>query len=437
MTDETESAPSAVPEPGVDQPEDGDPWYTSWAVPIAIVAIAVGLIAGIVLVAQQDQGEGRTALGGTTVEPSALPVTVPFREIAGHIVIDVTFGDDSRTVPMILDSGAPTIVSEEIAEVFGGGIAGTVATTTADGGVITSDVVPLPKLTIGEAVFRTVGAVIDAIEPGNPFYCISDSGFIGASLMQAAVWQIDPASGNVTIAQSVDDLDHIDDAIRLDFARASDVSPSPLVELSVRGEPLTFLLDTGSDGWLAANATDLNDIGIYATGNAPTEAVLGTTAAGGFTSLVQWLAAEVTLGEEAQRLPIATVGVLPEGQGNAGTDFLSRFVVTFDWSEDAVYLDPIAELAPTTPSSAGLAWSDGYVVGSYVEGLPGNEGLALSTEVTAIDGRDVTHAPFDDFCTRLTAEGTATYEMTVAGEVPTTVVVAPVKDFFEPLLGNR
>ncbi len=77
-----------------------DPWYTSWAVPVLIVAITIGLIAGIVFVAQQEQGEGRNALVGTTVEAGALPVTVPYRSVAGSIVIDVALGEGSRTVPI-------------------------------------------------------------------------------------------------------------------------------------------------------------------------------------------------------------------------------------------------------------------------------------------------------------------------------------------------
>ncbi len=292
--------------------------------------------------------------------------------------------------------------------------------------------VSLPQLAIGGAVFRDVGAVVGAIEPGNPFYCISEGGFIGASLMQAAVWQVDPAAGTVTIAESSEGLDRVDGAIKLDFVRASDVSPSPLVELLMGDEPLTILLDTGSDGWLVVNTDDLNGIGIYAAPDAPAVAVRAATAGGAVPARIEWVSAGLALDAALQRLPVATSRLLPEGQGNAGTDFLRHFVATYDWSEDVVYLDPITELVPATPPSAGLAWEDGYVVGAIVAGYPGNETLSLGTEVAAIDGRTVSGVPFDDFCTRLEG-GPASYEMTVAGERPTIVEVALVEDFFEPL----
>jgi predicted aspartyl protease len=413
--------------------DDEGRWRNSLAVPVVIIAVAVGLIVAIIVLAQQDQGSGRAALSGTTLDQTTLPVTVPYREVAGYIVLDVTLGQGSRTVPMILDTGAPTIVSEEIAEVFSSGSAGTISTASADGQVINSDVVVLPQLSIGGARFDDVGAVLGAIEPGNPFYCVSDAGFIGASLMQTGVWQIDPLAGTVTIASSTAELEHLDDAIRLDFARASDVSPSPLVPIRVAEGSLALVLDTGSDGWLTVNPHALDEVGLDVPADAPSQEILSTTAAGIVSTRASWIAADLGFGDEEHRLPLAAAGLLPAGQGDAGTDFLRHFVVTIDWVEDVAYLSPLGdELAPAVPASAGLAWDEGFVVGSFVLGVPGTEGLVLDTDVVALDGRDVTRAPFDDFCARM-LDGPATYEMTVAGELPSTVDVAPVEDFFEAL----
>ena len=412
--------------------EHDDGWRTSLAVPVLIVAVAAGLIGAIVLVSQGQQDAGRDALAATTVDAAALPVTVPYREVAGYPVIDVTLGDGSRTVPMILDTGAPTIVSAEVAEVFGSGSAGTVSTASVDGQVVTSEIVTLPLLSIGGAAFTDVGAVVGAIEPGNPFYCLTDAGFIGASLMQTGVWRIDPGAGTVTIAASADDLPGLDDAVRFDFARASDVSPSPLVELPVGEGTLRVLLDTGSDGWLAVSPGDLDSVGGVLRTDAPAQEVLATTFEGITGSRIAWSSATVGLGEP-RTMPIATVDTLPDGQGNAGTDLLRHFIVTLDWGEDVVYLQPLDEApAPSVPASASVAWDEGFVVGSRVLGQPGAEALELDTSVEAIEDRDVSRAPFDDFCRHL-LDGPDTYELTVAGEVPTTVGVAPVEDFFEPL----
>ncbi len=230
----------------------------------------------------------------------------------------------------------------------------------------------------------------------------------------------------LTIAASVDGLDHIDGATALEFTPASAVSPSPLVELPAGEGSLTFLLDTGSDGWLATHPADLEDAGIVVTDDAPSMAILGSGSAGPVLTRARWVEAAIA----GEPLPIAASESMPQGQGDAGTDYLSRFVVTIDWPAGVVYLDPIADLAPSVPASVALAWDDGFVVGSYVEGPAGIAGLELGARVQAIDGQDVTRAPFDDFCRRLT-DGPDAFEMTIAGgEVPVTVDVAPVEGFF-------
>jgi len=407
--------------PGADEGH----WATSRLVPLAIIAVAVGLIGAIIVFARQEQDDGRAVLAAAAVDSATLPISVPYREVAGAVVIDVTLGNSDRSVPMLLDTGAPTIVSGQIAETYGTGLAGTVSAASIDGQVVTSDVVALPRLAIGGAVFSTVGAVVGELEPGNPFACLSEAGFIGANLMRTAVWQLDPVAGVVTIAPSVDGLDHIDGADRFDLLPASDISPSPLIEVPLGEGTLTTLLDTGSNGWLAAHPDDLGKLGVAIPDDAPAMAILGTTAGGASVARARWVDAE----RGRAVLPVAAMELLSPGQAVAGMDYLSRYVVTVDWPGGAVYLDPIATVAPSTPASASLAWDDGFVVGSYVEGLPANDGLQLAAPVLAIDDEIVSDAPFDRFCRHLT-QPPERMVFTLEADHAETVPVAPVEDLF-------
>jgi predicted aspartyl protease len=429
--DQITNVQAPVPSTTFETPEPPESrWRTSLLVPLTIILVVAGIIGGIVLLSRQEQDAGGTVLASASVDDDSLPVTVPYREVGGAIVIDVTLGSGDRSLPMILDTGAPTIVSEATARAYAGEVAGTVASVSADGQVISSNVVPLAEVSVGGAVFTDVGAVVGAIEPGNPFYCMTDSGFIGANLMRTAVWQIDPRARRVTIAASTEGLDHIDGATRLELTPASDISPSPLVELPAGEGSLTFLLDTGSNGWLAANPQDLAGVGVELPDDPPTMTILGTGAAGSFSTRVRWL--DAAIGPEP--LLLAVSEALPEGVGNAGTDYLSRFVVTIDWPGGSVYLDPVAELLPSVPPSAALAWDEGFVVGSYVEDAPGNESLELGAGVARIDGQVVAGAPFADFCDHLLADDEE-LSFTLAGETPATVQVRPVEGFFDPLSG--
>lgn len=404
--------------------------------PVLIIGLTATLIVAIIFVARQEQDAGTDVLAGTSVDPATLPVTVPMRSVAGSLVIDVTLGDGSRTVPMILDTGAPTIVSENVAEVFTDGPAGTISTTSPRGEVFTNEVVRLPELSIGGARFSDVGAVVGTIEPGNPFYCLTEAGFIGSSLMQTGAWHLDPEAGTLTIAASVEDLSVADGAWRLHFERASTVSPSPLVELPVGSGTVRVLLDTGSDAWLGVSPGDFVAVSGEVHPDAPVEERLTAALEDSGAARVTWASAAVEPAGSglAGPLPVAIIDTLPEGQGLAGTDLLRHFAVTIDWSEDTVYLQPLESApVPTVPSLGSVTWDDGFVVGSRLPGAPGAAALEPGAPVSAIDGRDVTRAPFDDFC-RHRLDGPERYELTVGGDVPVTVAVAPALGFFDPLL---
>ncbi|HZV99991.1 MAG TPA: retropepsin-like aspartic protease [Candidatus Deferrimicrobium sp.] len=170
-------------------PETEGRWSSSRLVPLAIVAAAGAVIAVLLFSARGEQDAGLAALGAGTVQAESLPITLPIRYVAGQVVVDARLGDDETARPMLLDTGAPTAISDSLAGIHGGDPAGTVSTLTIDGQVTSSPVVPLRRLRIGPAEFRDVGAVETAIDRADPLWCLADAGLIGASLMRNAVWQ--------------------------------------------------------------------------------------------------------------------------------------------------------------------------------------------------------------------------------------------------------
>jgi len=401
---------------------------------VVVTIISAGTLVILPSEDRVDQG-GLAALASTFPDPATLPVTVPFDYVDGHIVVDVTISSGGPTLPMVLDSGAPTILSAELAETFGQP-AGTVSTSSVDGRAVDAKVVTIPELGIGGALFRDVGALsgLDVTEPGNPLACLGEHGFIGANLARA-VWQIDYPDRELTIAPAVDGLDHIEGAIRLGFERASGASPSPLLGLPAGEGALTLLVDTGSDGWIIVNPSDLRAAGGRVPADAPALTTLSAGAGGSFADRLAFAMMDLDLDDfTLPSLLVATSEALPEGRGILGNEFLSHFVVTIDWTEDVIYLEPLsADIVPEVPLSATLTWRDGYVLGSLADGPPGAEDLTVGTEVVAIDGEDATGATFEDYCARFGRTGLDARELTVAGRPPVTLTVTPVEDFYAPL----
>lgn len=400
---------------------------------LAVLGTIVIVIAGIWL-AEKEKENGLGALEGTSVDVATLPQTVPFTTVAGHIVVDATLGGSDEVVPLILDSGAPVILSDAIAERFGGPSAGSMQTAAIDGSVISSEVVLVSELRLGDAIFRDAGAVKGFVDDDNPLSCISRNGLIGASLMKEAVWQIDYDRGEVTIAASTDGLDHIDGALQLGFSSPTTTSPSPRIVLGAGDDALSVLIDTGSDGGLTVNPGDLEAVGVEIETDGPAYDVVAAGAAGSYDARVIYspvdlaLTAEVTLHD----YPVATIDSLQLRQGNVGNGFLDDFVVTIDWPNSVLYLDPISpEPGPSVPQAVSLSWDgERVMVGSLVGGsAPAAAGLALSQPIASIDGLDVSGATRDEFCELSATYASGTFE--ISTDDGATYLIDAVSDFFD------
>ena len=406
---------------------------------VAVAAlVAVGLFGFTLLQSGDDQEAGLAALEGTSVDESTLPVTVPFDFVAGHIVVEATLADSDEPVALILDTGAPTILSDELADQTGGEVVGHLNTAAIDGTVIKEEIVPLTELRLGDATFTDVGSIKGFLEPDNPLSCISSNGLIGASLMKEAVWQIDYGTKQITIAPSVDDLDHVDGAIALGFVSPNASSPSPQLPLLAGEGTLNFLIDTGSDGSLTVNPEDLAGIGMEVDPSGPAYGTEAAGSAGSYDARLLYAGVDLELGnQQLDGFPVATIESLQAGQGNIGNAFMSNYVVTIDWPQGNIYFDPVSDdPRPPAPPAATIGWDgERITVGGVVEGSDAADaGIAIGQLVSSIDGRDVSAATRDDFCELYVAERREDgFELTTDGGQ--TYQVSPVEDFYDPLEG--
>ena len=311
---------------------------------LAVVLIVVLAIVGLgVLLGTDDQQSGLDALEATSVDESTLPQIASLEVIGGHIVVDASLNGSDEPTDFILDSGALTTYSDSVANAFGGETSGSISEAAIDGTVLKTEVVPVSTLDIGGAVFQNVGGAKGFLDLDNPLSCISSNGLIGASLMKEAVWQIDYRAQTVTIAMSVDDLDHIEGAVSLPFTSPTSASPSPVVSMGAGNGSLAFLLDTGSDGGLTLNPADLEAIGVTLDESGPTISLLGAGVAGTFETDLVYVGVDLTFGDMLlPAYPVATIDTLAPGQGNIGGAFLDDFITTIDWPSGVVYFDPVA-----------------------------------------------------------------------------------------------
>jgi hypothetical protein len=141
----------------------------------------------------------------------------------------------------------------------------------------------------------------------------------------------------------------------------------------------------------------------------------------------------IKLGDVELVVP-ATVseGTAPGANGNIGHAFLQNFVVTFDYTADTMYLEPLFEgnRVPQldSPNGAGILWADDkLIVSSVPKGSPADKaGLTVGKVVTKLDGKAVQGITIDDYCATIFG---ARHE-TVTTDDGKTYDASPVEDFY-------
>lgn len=399
---------------------------------LALFLAAAGMTAAF---AQEEKKE-RGPEDYNVLDADKLPITIPFKEVAHHVVVDMAVGD-SEPLAFMFDTGAGSFLTTELAETHASQLIGEIKTASGGNKITTQSLRLYPSVTVaGSVEIREVLALDPWAVQNTPLYCVTPYGLLGASAMMNGVWQVDYGSNEITVASSVDQLDHIDGAIAVPFTPQPGLSPTPLVELPVGDGKLLFIVDTGGGIGIAVNTADAASVGLEAAQDTPLITSMAAGAAGTFESSTAFVKTAVTFGDRKIDYPIAIGdGMAPTTQGNIGHNFLKNFVVTWDWSSNTMYLDPLAEddsvPLPNPPGGGSLAWDgEKIIVGAVIPGSSAAEaGLAIGQTVTAVDGQSVEGATIDDFCTLFSAGA----HQTLTTENGTTFDISPIEGFYSEM----
>ena len=206
---------------------------------------------------------------------------------------------------------------------------------------------------------------------------------------------------------------------------------------SFEGIPAKFDIDTGSRSELTLTKPFVEQYKLDAKHPHCVDAVDGWGVGGPSRSCVT-RGAMLSIG--AIQVPDVVTGFATQNkgafaaasyQGNIGTGFLKRFVVTFDYGHSMMYLKPVAHPSDDigTYDRAGL-WingsENGFKVVDVVLHAPGDEaGIKVDDEIVAVDGKPAKSIPLYDLRRRLRDErpGTVVTFTVKRGDQQKTVAV--------------
>ena len=351
-----------------------------------------------------DAISGSALLAGVNPTQDSFNVITEFRLKQNTILLDARPGSAAAVQSFVMDSGAPVTIAPALARELGLQPLSTIALAGPEGGNRVVPVTRVPALTISGLGFQDLGAVVDWVEPPNQLACLSTAGLMGASLLQAAIWQIDFQTQKITITNSLAGLPGLADATQIPFKR-SDASGSPRIDVGVSGaEDISLLIDLGFNGSIAIPIALLEESGDRVL-EMPVEVGQSSATVFGQQSSQTHIAMlrELRLGDlRLHDFPVVTGATVSDF--HVGIDFLRHFRVTVDWLNNDLYLEPVGQANAVYPDIATYGFSPQLRNGQLVAGAiwqtsaADRAGMVPGDQLLEIDGRDVRVADFTSLC---------------------------------------
>lgn len=291
-------------------------------------------------------------LSGGNVGNTDFKTEIPFTYIDERICVKSKINNSDKEYTFILDTYSPCMVRESLVKSIP---LDTLDLTEQMGKQLEGSMMkPLfPKfetISLGDVVFKDIGAIVMREDEKNPFLQVLEDGLIGANLLKCCVWQFNFQDMKIVVTDKKDRLDHLMNAARLPFNPIS-VQQSPNIRITLNDEDsIDVQFDTGSKGFLTFSSPSLlalvdsgDAVALHRRSISPIESPESD-----IETYHLALLKSLKLGEKTfHDLPVGVYRKQNEketAQGNIGIEFMKHFIVTIDWSENQLYLAPIKGL---------------------------------------------------------------------------------------------
>jgi hypothetical protein len=335
-----------------------------------------------------------SAAADFAIAGGAHSVTIPFDLIANHIHARVMI-DGKGPFYVIFDTGGVNLINPELAKelgikVEGAGEARGAGDATMEMSLARVDEIDIGGAKISKQVF--IALALDSLYPANG---VEMRGMVGYETFRRFVTRIDYGARTITLFDPKY-FDPKDAGTPIHIAFAGNAA---IVDGSYNGIPGKFQIDTGSRSALTLNAPFVAANDLLAKSGKGVDAVDGWGVGGPSRSHVVRGGVLKIGGVEVDH-PVTGFGqdkagafADPTMSGNIGGGTLKRFVVTFDYANNTMYLKPVTQKVADLDSYDRFgAWfnigKDGYDVVAVTPGSPAEAaGLKAGDTITAIDGK--------------------------------------------------
>ena len=329
---------------------------------------------------------------GASIDGGAASVTLPFRLLNNHIYITGTV-NGKGPYTFIVDTGGHTLVSPHLVTEVGLKTVGAAAMSGSGDKTAPSGFTHIDEIALGAVRMRNqLGFAAEIYEPA--IEGIRVEAMVGFELFRRFVVRIDYGRHELTIADPKQ-FRPVEAGTAIPFVFYDHL---PMVTGLIADFPARFDIDTGSRSEIDITSPSASAHRLRERFTHGVHAVTGWGVGGPSHSYVIRLPA-LTLGGVRVDKPVAGLSedkggsiTDPNYDGNVGSGLLKRFVVTFDYAHQTMYLKPVTPVPEDigTFDRSGMwinAGPAGYAVTDVSPGGPADEaGIKVGDIITALDG---------------------------------------------------
>ncbi|WP_266158093.1 aspartyl protease family protein [Dyella silvatica] len=320
--------------------------------------------------------------------------TVPFQLINNHIYVQASV-NGSKPLTFIVDTGGHDIVTPVTAKLLGVKPQGSQTSTGAGDNVAQSGLVDVDSISVGAATLNR--QTLTVLQFSNAAEGIDEQGMIGYEFFARFITRVDYDKQQITFI----DKKHFDPKDAGTPVSFRFYHQFPEVLGFYDGIPGRFGIDTGARNALSLTRPFTEQGHLRERETKGVEALTGW-GVGGPTRGYVFQGKHLKLGDVDIAGPLTQFSVDKGGAGgvdafpnNVGGGVLKRFVVTFDYDHQLMYLKPIAGKVDDldTFDRSGM-WinqsTQGFKIVDVSKGTPAAEaGLQADDIITAVDGAPV------------------------------------------------
>ena len=358
-----------------------------------------------------------------SIAGGAARTEIPIRLVNNHIYGQAKV-NGKGPFTFIFDTGGNNVVTPPLAKELGLKIEGNLPTTGAGEGVMEGGFTHIDQLDVGGASLKSQLFVVFPLDTLANIEGVPLPGMVGYEVFRRFVTRVDYGAHILTLIDPKR-FDPKDAGTPVKFTFNGHV---PEVTGTFEGLPAKFDIDTGARSELTLTKPFAEKNGLRASHPRGVDAVDGWGVGGPSTGYVTRGKA-MTLGSVAVDNIVVTMANQTKGafsgsdySGNVGGGILKRFVVTFDYGNQTMYLKPLlGPVADTGAFDRAGMWINvaegGFEIVSITKGGPAEAaGLKAGDVVTEVDGKPAVGIRLYDLRQRL------------RNERPGTVVTFTVKE---------